>query len=216
VDIKIKEEQSILLKRIKAGEGDHLDFKFAVNDSRKLAITLSAFCNAGGGSLFIGVKDNGSISGIQVEEELHMVQGAAELYCLPPVPFQFHVHVLNGKHILEATFEESQQKPVKALEKEGEAKAYIRVGAENRLASPVMIQYWQTERKSLTGTYQHTTKSKKIFDTLLRYPGATLNQLCKATRIFRPVLIKVLANLVRWELIEIRYLQDKEHFYARE
>ena len=216
MEIQAKEEQIVLLKRIREGEGDQLDFKFAINDSRKLAITLSAFSNAGGGSLLIGVKDNGSISGIQVEEELHMVQGAAELYCQPAVEFHFHVHVLHGKHILEATFEESLQKPVKALEKEGMARAYIRVGSENRLASPVMIQYWQTEKKALTGTYQHTTKSKKIFDTLLQNPGSTLQQLCKATRIFRPVLIKILANLVRWELIEIRYLQDKEHFYVRD
>jgi len=203
-----------LLKRISRGESEILDFKFAINDSRKLAVTISAFSNTVGGSLLIGVKDNGSITGIVPEEELHMVQAAAEMYCHPPVAFDFNIHHIKGKLILETTFASADNKPVKALEQDGKAISYHRIGAENRIASPVMVQFWLTEKNLKTGNYQHTKKSMKIFETLDLMPGATLNQLCKSTRIFRPVLIKILANLLRWELIEIRYLQDKEHFYV--
>ena len=215
MDSRVNELQALLLKKIKSGEGENLDFKFAINDSRKLAITLSAFSNTSGGTLLIGVKDNGSIAGVNPEEELHMVQGAAELYCSPPLQFTFQVHVVNGKTILETNFGEAENKPVKAIENDSVMRAYERVGSENRLASSVRVQYWLTADNPKTGNYKHTAKSKKIFETLEINPGATLNQLCKSTKIYRPVLIKILANLLRWELIEIRYRQDKEHFFVR-
>jgi len=45
---------------ISGGEGQQLDFKYCISDSRKIARTLSAFANSGGGKLLIGVRDNGS------------------------------------------------------------------------------------------------------------------------------------------------------------
>ena len=52
-------------KLIEQGEHQHLDFKFAVNDSRKIARSLVAFANTTGGKLLIGVKDNGTIAGVR-------------------------------------------------------------------------------------------------------------------------------------------------------
>ena len=49
---------------ITEGEHVHQDFKFAISDARKIAKSLSAFANTGGGRLLIGVKDNGKIAGI--------------------------------------------------------------------------------------------------------------------------------------------------------
>ncbi|MFM9985970.1 MAG: helix-turn-helix domain-containing protein [Flavobacteriales bacterium] len=59
--------------KIAEGEHQRLDFKYAVNDSRKIAISLSAFANTDGGTLLIGVRDNGSIAGVKPDEEIHMV-----------------------------------------------------------------------------------------------------------------------------------------------
>lgn len=41
---------------ITEGEHVHQDFKFAISDARKIAKSLSAFANTGGGRLLIGVK----------------------------------------------------------------------------------------------------------------------------------------------------------------
>ena len=57
-------------KLIEEGEGQQLDFKYCVSDSRKIARTLSAFSNSDGGRLLIGVRDNGSIAGIKSDEEI--------------------------------------------------------------------------------------------------------------------------------------------------
>ena len=66
---------------IAEGEHQQQDFKTRIDDSRKIARTLVAFANADGGRLLIGVKDNGTVSGVRVDEELHMVEAAAEMYC---------------------------------------------------------------------------------------------------------------------------------------
>ena len=73
---------------IDQGENQVLDFKFEISDARKIARTLVAFSNTDGGKLLIGVKDNGKIAGIRSEEEYHMIDAAAELYCRPVVPFK--------------------------------------------------------------------------------------------------------------------------------
>lgn len=85
-------------------EGEHLkqDFKFEISDVRKIAKTLSAFSNTAGGKLLIGVKDNGRISGIQSDEEIYMVDGAAQiLYCQPEVKFTSRKWNIEGKTVLE-------------------------------------------------------------------------------------------------------------------
>ena len=53
---------SYLRKLIAGGENQHLDFKYCVSDSRKIARTLTAFANSDGGILLIGVRDNGSVA----------------------------------------------------------------------------------------------------------------------------------------------------------
>ena len=63
-----------LKKLIAGGENQHLDFKYCISDSRKIARTLSAFANSDGGRLLIGVRDNGSIAGIKSDEEYYMVE----------------------------------------------------------------------------------------------------------------------------------------------
>ena len=79
---------SELQRRIARGEGVSQDFKFRIDDQKKIARTLAAFANTEGGSLLIGVKDNGKIAGVNPEEEYYMIEGASDLYTKPPVAFE--------------------------------------------------------------------------------------------------------------------------------
>ncbi len=73
---------------IAMGENQQLDFKFEINDVRKIAKTLVAFSNTDGGKILIGVKDNGKIAGVRSEEEYYMIETAANIYCKPEINFQ--------------------------------------------------------------------------------------------------------------------------------
>ncbi|MBQ4475203.1 MAG: ATP-binding protein, partial [Bacteroidales bacterium] len=68
-----------LQERIAEGEGLHLDFKHSITDSGKIARSLAAYANTDGGSLLIGVRDNGLIAGVKSEEECYMIETAALL-----------------------------------------------------------------------------------------------------------------------------------------
>ena len=94
-------DQKYLRGLIAEGEHQRLDFKFEINDARKIARTLSAFSNTDGGRLLIGVKDNGRIRGVRSDEEYYMVESAATLYCNPEVRFKSRNISIEGKQVLD-------------------------------------------------------------------------------------------------------------------
>ena len=77
--------KSYIESLIEQGESQVLDFKYNINDSKKIAKSLVAFANTNGGTLLIGVRDNGSIAGIRTDEELYMLEAAAEVYSKPKI-----------------------------------------------------------------------------------------------------------------------------------
>ena len=130
------------------GEGINLDFKYCISDPRKIARTLSAFSNSSGGKLLIGVRDNGSVAGVNSDEEYYMIDAAARLYCSPEVNVSIKQHTINGKSILEADVPRSDKRPVKAKGEDGSWKAYFRQRDQNFLADRVTLQVWRRSGRS--------------------------------------------------------------------
>lgn len=140
-------ESSPLLARIAAGEGLHLDFKQRIDSARKIARTLSAFANTEGGSLLIGVKDNGRICGVDPEQEYYMVELAATRYVEPAVEFSTTLHEWEGKQVLEVQVPASPEKrPFYAKEEDGTLRAYVRVGDKSRVAGGFLEALWKAEK----------------------------------------------------------------------
>ncbi len=94
-----------LYKLIEEGEHQRQDFKYCINDSKKIAKSLVAFANTDGGRLLIGVKDNGKIAGISTDEEFYMVEAAAKIYSNPPIDFSTKQWQIEGKTVLEITID---------------------------------------------------------------------------------------------------------------
>ena len=140
-------------KLIKEGEHQMLDFKFEISDSKKIARTLVAFANTDGGRLLIGVKDNGSISGIRSEEEKYMIQTAAEFFCRPTVTFETKEWNVNGKTILEVIVPKSKFHKHKAPDHNNIYKVYTRVNDQNILADGILLKIWK---------YQNNKQNIKI------------------------------------------------------
>ena len=60
--------EAALLARIAQGEHSRQQFKRTFNSPDALAAELAAFANSGGGTLLIGVNDDGSLAGLDAAE----------------------------------------------------------------------------------------------------------------------------------------------------
>jgi predicted HTH transcriptional regulator len=141
-------EEYNLLKRISEGEGQQLDFKYAITDSKKIARSISAFANSDGGILLIGVKDNGKIVGIKTEEEYYMIEQAALLYCKPNVNYNVITHKIENKEILEVIVYSSSDKLIYAPDEHGNWTVYIRKNDKNCVTSSLYIDVWNAKHNN--------------------------------------------------------------------
>lgn len=131
---------------ISEGEHQMLDFKFEISDSKKIARSLAAFANTDGGRLLVGVKDNGAIAGVRSEEEIHMIEAAAEMYCQPPVHYSTKEWNVNGKAVVEVIIPKDTVDKHKAPDHRGVYKTFIRVADENLVADNVLVKVWQSDK----------------------------------------------------------------------
>lgn len=143
-DLRPIRGHALLARWISEGEHEHQDFKFAISDARKIARSISAFANNDGGRLLIGVKDNGTIAGVRNEEDIYVVEQAAERYCRPAQNVEFRAYKAEGGVlVIAATIARADTRPVAAGEPDGSWRAYYRVADENIAAHPLMVRAWQ-------------------------------------------------------------------------
>ncbi len=185
------------------GEHQKQDFKFQVNDSRKIARTISAFANTDGGKLLIGVKDNGVVAGVRSEEEFYMIEAAASMYCKPEMDFAHRTWNVDGKTVLEIDIPALDNKPCYALNESGKWMAYIRVKDQNILATTLQLKYWKRVN-SESGTFiRYSDKEKMLLQYLEQHPFITIGKFCSLAAIPRYLAENLLVNLMIADIIEM-------------
>ena len=95
-----------LQKLISQPESDTLEFKTNLPDIRTTERLISAFANAKGGTLIIGVKEGGEIVGIDNAKNAQDFFKRAADSILPAVAVETNVINLDGKTILVVSIEE--------------------------------------------------------------------------------------------------------------
>ncbi|KPK88205.1 MAG: ATP-dependent DNA helicase [Bacteroides sp. SM23_62_1] len=200
---------------ISQGEGLTLDFKYEISDARKIARTLIAFSNTEGGKLLIGVKDNGNITGIQSEEEYHMIEAAAQLYCKPEVHFLSRKWDINGKTILEIDIPKAEKRPYFALSKEGKWLAYVRIKDQNILATRVLLKIWEREKRKKGIYLKYGDREKILLDYLSMNQQVSLSKFCRIAKIPRRKAEDILVNLVLFEVIEMAFDENAASYHLK-
>lgn len=200
--LKAISESDYIQNLIKEGEHVHQDFKFEISDARKIAKSLSAFANTEGGRLLIGVKDNGKIAGIRSEEEIYMIDSAATMYCRPEITTQNRLFTVEGKHVLEVTVEEAEEKPICALDENNKPWAYVRIKDENILADVVHLNFWKHNKQEEEVMMVYSEREQQVLDILAKHGRLTLNQCSRLTRIPRRETSELLADFIRFNLVK--------------
>lgn len=204
---------SYIKKLIQAGEHQQLDFKFEISDSRKIAKTLVAFSNTDGGTLLIGVKDNGKIAGVRTDEEFFMVQAAADMYCKPIITFQSKRWVVEGKTVLEITIPKGSEIPYFANTEPNRWLAYIRVKDENILATAVHLKVWRNKTHDKGILIEYGVKVKKLLEYLELNQSISLSRFCKMALLPKNAAENILADMIYFRLIDMIYQEN--HFVYR-
>lgn len=198
---------------IRQGEHQQLDFKFRIDDVKKIARTLVAFANTDGGRLLIGVKDNGKITGVFPEEEIHMIEAAAEMHCKPALQFTSRVWQEDMKLVLEITIQPSAQKPVLAKDEDGNWKVYVRRKDHTLLANKILMQVWKYENKlDFSKPEKMGDEELTILSVIANNDGITLSKLYRSIEQKKSTIDRLVALFICWKLIEMD-ITDSGTFY---
>jgi len=198
---------------IAGGENESVDFKFEISDSRKIARTLVAFSNTGGGKLLVGVKDNGRIAGVRSDEEYYMIEAAAGMYCRPEVPFRVTPWDIEGKTVLEVTIPKSKTIPHYAKDENGKWLAYIRIKDQNLLANSIQLKVWRRGKRKIGTFVKYSDNEKLLLNYLRENRSITFSGFRKIGNLSKKRAEIILVNLITLNVIEM-VVTEKETSYV--
>jgi predicted HTH transcriptional regulator len=193
--------ETYLKRLIEEGENQQLDFKYCISDSRKIARTLSAFSNSDGGRILIGVRDNGSIAGIRSDEEIYMVDTAAQLFCRPEITYTIKQHTSGGKTIVEVVVSKGNKRPYQAKDENGRWLSYFRQNDQNLVANRVLLQVWRKEELKSGVLVKFSKTENSLLDYLAKNGSITISRFRKIARIPSHKAESILANLIIFRVL---------------
>ena len=193
---------SELLRKIAGGEGEQLDFKFRIDDQKKIARTLAAFANTNGGSLLIGVKDNGKVAGVNPEEEFYMIEGAASMYTNPQVSFDSRVWQEGHYLVLEIVVPKSMQKH-KAKDEDSRWRSYTRVDDHTLMGNKILDRVWKLSEQGLSRPEAFDESTSEMLNCIRKNGPLSLSKLYRSLSLNKQTVDKLLSTLVYWEVVEM-------------
>ena len=204
----IRKKSQYIQDLILEGEHEHQDFKYQITDARKIARSIAAFANNSGGHLLIGVKDNGNITGVRSDEEIYMIETAAQMYCRPEQHVTFKVYNINGKSVVKADIPEAQEKPVEAPDDNGVWHVYFRVADENVLASRLherILSHDTSEETRSAETIIYSEREQVLLQYLRDHGGITLDGYKRLAHISEETAMRNVIALHGMGVVEIKY-----------
>lgn len=168
---------------------------------------MVAFSNTDGGTLLIGVKDNGVIAGVRTEEEYFMIEGAASLYCKPEIKFEARAWNEGGKKVLEIIIPKDAGNIHYARSEDNRWLAWLRVRDQNIQANKVWIRVWHRSKKP-HGTYiSYTEREKLLLNHLLHHNQITMSGFCKLANVNHKTAENILVNLIALKVLQMNFTE---------
>lgn len=197
---------------IQEGEHEQQDFKYRIDESAKIAKTLCAFANTKGGRLLIGVKDNGTIKGIDPEEEYYVVEAAAQRFCSPEIPFTYKIWSDpkdSKKLVLQIDVAESEHKPHRALNEEKKWLPYIRIEDDTLLANRITVGVWKKQQSVIKKPEVLTDKQLDLLRAIHRMEPCTISAIYRNVKMSSKQIDHLLVMFISWGLVKQELNKEK-------
>lgn len=201
---------------ISEGEHQTQDFKFRVDDPRKIARTLCAFANTDGGRLLIGVKDNGKVAGVDPEEEYHIIEGAADLYCKPKVSFETQIWQDEHKLVLEVYVPPAPKRPVRAKDDEDKWKVYVRRDDHTLLANKILLGVWKQKGIERQPPQRFSDDALQFLKTIETFQPVTISKLYRKMDVPKSFIDKLLIRFVAWKIVKMNITPEGTYYTIEE
>jgi predicted HTH transcriptional regulator len=189
-------------KLVLEGEGQHLEFKRKAAHPEKIVREFIAFANTDGGTLLVGVDDDGSIPGLKYpEEEIHVITAALQQTCRPLLVYQESVlPISENRSVIRYDISPSEKLHFLILDKTRET--FVRVQDMSIKASAEMQEIIRRSKKKRDVRFVFGDAEKNLMNYFEQNPQITLSQYIKFSglnrfRASRKLILLVLANVLK-------------------
>ncbi len=205
VAANFKTEEVFELQRLVAeGEGHQLEFKRKASHPEKIVREMVAFANTEGGTLLIGVDDNGALTGVKYpDEEWLNISEALQKHLRQPLVYHDSLIALSeNRFVLRIDIPPNVKKPIFFWIDPKHSESYVRVNDMSMKASAEMMEIIRRKRQKKDIRFyfaEHELALMKYFDNL---PYITLMEFQKLTGLnqyaaSRKLILLVLANVLK-------------------
>ena len=196
------------------GENQRVEFKKKVDFPEKVIKEVVAFANTEGGNLFIGIEDDGMVSGLKYpDEETYSLNNAIDSMCKPKINYEFYnISISKKRSVLHYKIFSNGVKPHIVISDSGESNTYIRVADKSIKASQEVraIIGGRNHPKDIKFTYGD---NESILMHHIRDNGTiTLNQFIKKTGLSRRKASQILVTLVLVNVLTIEPGEKEDQY----
>lgn len=208
------DEIKTLKKLVSRGEGLQLEFKRKANHPIEIVKEFIAFANSQGGTLLIGVQDDGMIYGVKhAEGDVHAISEVLK-NCKPALEIKQTFITLSGSHIvIRYDIPESKQKP-HYLRCADESIAYVRVVDKCMKASKQMCEVLKRSQKETGIKFTYGDQERLLMQYLELHHKITLKECAQLLKINKWKASRKLVLLTLGDVLQI-IPTDKGDLYMR-
>ena len=193
------------LKRlVSEGEGLQLEFKRKAAYPEKIVRELIAFANTHGGTLLIGVDDDGSIPGVKYpDEEAHVVIESLNKHCRPPLLYhETSISISENRFVVRFDIPPSAHRPHYLVMDKANRETFVRVNDMSIKASAEMEEILRRSKKKRDTRFIFGEDEKKLMEYLEMQASVTLADYRKFSGLnrfqaSRKLILLVLANVLK-------------------
>ncbi|MBS1489942.1 MAG: ATP-binding protein [Bacteroidetes bacterium] len=210
------EEVHQLRKLVMEGEGQHLEFKHKVSQPEKIVREMIAFANSEGGTLLIGVDDDGTLVGLKYpEEELLMVRQAIDQHIKQPLIYHDSlIEIIPNKFVLRLDIPPSPKRPLYFVDETNTRESFVRVKDMSIKASPQMNEIIRRKRQNKNVQFYFAEHELALMKYLDEHKTITLQEFENLTGLNQFVASRKLILLVLANVLKIT-ASEKGDYYSR-
>ena len=209
--MKLQELEDLVSK----GEGQLLEFKLKASFPKKIVRELVAFANSNGGLLFVGVDDDGRISGLKfAEEDKFAIDNAIQSNTKPRVRYRSEfIPITKKRSVLCYRIFENRRKPSYFLDNpDKRGIAYVRVNDKSIQASREMVEILKRSKNKKSYPVLLGTEEQILFRYIEKCGKITLFQFIEISELPRAKASQILISLAVSNILKIEIGEKTDSF----